>query len=85
VQIHFVGQGDDLLGASDDAQLASLTPFGIHLDSAFQFCHILSFITLTSYKIGCKGSENRAKCKEKRDFSFISEMHPTFDERQRYE
>ena len=31
--------------------------------------------------MGCKGSENRAKCKEKNDFSFISEMHPTFDRR----
>jgi len=32
VQIHFVGQGDDLLGAGDDAQLTSLTPLGIHHD-----------------------------------------------------
>ena len=28
-----------------------------------------------------RGSENREKCKEKVDFSFISEMHPTFDRR----
>ena len=57
MQIHFVGQGDDLLGASDNAQLTSLTPLGIDHDGAFQFCHILSFNILTSYKIGCKGTD----------------------------
>ena len=40
VQINFVGKGDNLLRASDDAQAASLTPLGIHLNSAFHFCHI---------------------------------------------
>jgi hypothetical protein len=40
MQIHFVGQGDNLLGASNDAQLASFTPLGIHNDGAFHFCHI---------------------------------------------
>ncbi len=34
VQIHFVGQGDDLLRAGDDAKAASLTPLSIHLDGA---------------------------------------------------
>jgi len=41
VQINFVGQGDDLLRAGDDAEAASLTPLGIHLNGAFHFCHIV--------------------------------------------
>jgi len=32
----------------------------------------------------CKGSENREKYKEKSDFSFISEMNPTFSKGERY-
>ena len=40
MQINFVGKGDNLLGASDDAEAASLTPLSIHLDGAFHFCHI---------------------------------------------
>ena len=41
VQIHFVGQGDDLLRAGDDAKAASLTTLSIHLDGAFHFCHCI--------------------------------------------
>jgi hypothetical protein len=35
VQIHFVGQSDDLLRAGNDAQLASLAALSIHLNSTF--------------------------------------------------
>jgi hypothetical protein len=46
MQIHFVGQGNDLLRASNDAQLASLAPLSIHHDGAFHFCHIILFNAL---------------------------------------
>ena len=54
MQIHFVGQRDDLLRTSDDAQLASLTPLGIHHDGTFHFSHILSFKYLPLTKLGAK-------------------------------
>jgi hypothetical protein len=56
MQIHFVGQGDDLLRTGNDAQLTSLATLSIHHDGAFQFCHFFMIFALTSYKIGCKGT-----------------------------
>jgi hypothetical protein len=71
VQIHFVGQGDDLLGASDDAQLAPLAPFSIHHDGTLHFCHINLFNALTSFEIGCKGTKTQAKCKRNRENIYL--------------
>ena len=69
MQIHFVGQGDDLLGAGDDTERTSLAPFGIHLDGTSHFCHIPNYNYSTNFEIGCKDTNKKAKCKEKTSFS----------------
>ena len=45
MQIHFVGQGDDFLGAGDNAKATSLAPLRIHLDGTLHFCHKISVFT----------------------------------------
>ena len=46
VQIHFVGQGNYILGTSDDTQLTSLAPLGIYHNGTFHFSHNILFNAL---------------------------------------